>query len=138
MKPNLLENRSLQASCNMRGPRTRKAMMSTIKSYGCVTALSMLVGCLTAASSACMLLVVSVSSLSSAQLKPLLLSTHSFMPATFLVSVVCSNGNGFALVAGVGAECGACTFIVCFASGTGVRLLLLLAVSVFGGYFVGG
>ena len=112
-------------------------MMSTIKSYGCVTALSMLVGCLTAASSACMLLVVSVSSLSSAQLKPLL-STHSFMPAAFLVSVVCSNGNGFALVAGVGAECGACTFIVCFASGTGVRLLLLLAASAFGGDFVGG
>ena len=103
----------------------------------------MLVGYTAAASSvdlssvACILLAVSDSSPPSAQSKPVS-PTHSVKSSAFLMSAVRSNANGLGLVAVVGAGCGACTFIVCFATGIGVRSLLLLAGSRVGGDIVGG
>ena len=117
--------------------------MSTIKNYGCATALSVLVGYTAAASSvdlssvACILLAVSDSSPPSAQSKPVS-PTHSVKSSGFLMSALRSNANGLGLVSVIGAGCGACTFIVCFATGIGVWSLLLLAGSRVGRNIVGG
>ena len=103
----------------------------------------MLVGYTAAASSvdlssvACILLAVSDSSPPSAHSKSVS-PTHSVKSSGFLMSAVRSDANGFGFVAVVGAGCGACTFIVCFAIGIGVRSLLLLAGSRVGGDIVGG